>query len=65
MYLFHHRCGGPAVDIDRFGEGVCDAACPGDESFVCGGNLAYTAYEVGEKDFSLSLSTEQCVAFFC
>lgn len=43
------RCGGPGVDIDRFGAGVCDDPCPGDDSFICGGYLAYTAYEVGER----------------
>lgn len=41
------RCGGAGVDIDRFGEGVCETVCPGDSTFLCGGAMAYNAYEIG------------------
>lgn len=34
---------------DKYGTGVCDYDCPGDSAMICGGYLAFTAYEVGTQ----------------
>ena len=49
MSLCRCRCGGPSVNVDRHGESDdCDYPCPGDSEMICGGYLAFSAYEVGE-----------------
>lgn len=42
------RCGPEDVKIDKHGAGICDDPCGGDINAICGGNLAFTAYAVGE-----------------
>lgn len=32
---------------DRHGDGVCNAACAGDSSMACGGDMAFSLYQTG------------------